>query len=183
MDQIGLTTGPGVKSESRWHDRGPVATLLGMTGIQVLPIDEQIAKEVRSTLLAPGYRHPAWNDDVEGTAPCRLCLTMIKPGEERMILFTYDAFEGREELPLPGPIFVHERECTPYAEAGFPQPFARSSVVLDAYRAGRELVVEKRVDGVDAEGELTVLLERPEIDYIHVRSASAGCYLFTVQRR
>jgi len=154
-----------------------------MTEIRVLPIDEQIAKEVRTTLLAPGYGHPAWNDETAGTAPCRLCLTMIKPGEERMILFTYDAFEGREELPLPGPIFVHERECVPYAETGFPQSFTRSPVVLDAYRAGRELVAEKRVDGVDAEGELTVLLERPEIDYVHVRSASAGCYLFTVQRR
>lgn len=148
-----------------------------------MPIDEQIAKEVRSTLLAPGYGHPAWNDEAEGTAPCRLCLTMIKPGEERMILFTYDAFEGQEDLPLPGPVFVHERDCPPYAEAGFPQPFAWSSVVLDAYRKGRELVVEQRVAGIDAEGELTVLFERPEIDYVHVRSASAGCYLFTVQRR
>jgi hypothetical protein len=154
-----------------------------MTGIQALPIEERIAKEVRSTLLAPGYGHPAWNDETEGTAPCRLCLTMIKPGEERMILFTYDAFEGREELPLPGPIFVHEGECAPHTEPGFPPAFTRSPVLLDAYRKGRELIVEKVVEGADAEGELTDLLDRPEIDYVHVRSTSAGCYLFTVERR
>jgi hypothetical protein len=106
---------------------------------------------------------------------------MIKPGEERMILFTYDAFRGREDIPLPGPVFVHERDCTPYAGDGFPEQFAAQSLVLDAYRDGRQLVVEERVDGTAAERELSDLLARPEIDYVHVRSAKAGCYLFTVQ--
>ncbi|HEV7979845.1 DUF1203 domain-containing protein [Amycolatopsis sp.] len=152
-----------------------------MTGIQVVPMDQAVAKEVRSTLLAPGYGHPAWNDDIEGTAPCRLCLTMIKPGEERMILFTYDAFHGREDIPLPGPVFVHERDCTPYDGESFPEQFVRQSLVLDAYRDGRQLVLETRVDGTEAAAELSDLLARPEIDYIHVRSAKAGCYLFTVQ--
>jgi hypothetical protein len=144
-------------------------------------MDQAVAKEVRSTLLAPGYGHPAWNDDVEGTAPCRLCLTMIKPGEERMILFTYDAFHGREDIPLPGPVFVHERDCTPYAGERFPEQFLSQSLVLDAYRDGRQLVVEERVDGTAAEQALSDLFARPEIDYVQVRSAKAGCYLFTVQ--
>lgn len=152
-----------------------------MTGIQVVPIEQAVAKEVRSTLLAPGYGHPAWNDETEGTAPCRLCLTMIKPGEERMILFTYDAFRGREDIPLPGPVFVHERDCTPFDGESFPEQFVRQSLVLDAYRDGRQLVVEQPVDGTDAVRELSDLLARPEIDYVHVRSAKAGCYLFTVQ--
>jgi hypothetical protein len=153
-----------------------------VNGIQVIPIDEQVAEEVRSTLLAPDYGHPAWNDEVEGTAPCRLCLTKIKPGTERMILFTYDAFRGQEDIPLPGPIFIHERDCAPYAVRDrFPQQFVRASLVLDAYRNGRELVIEKRVDGTNIEDELTILLNRPDIDYVHVRSGKAGCYLFTVR--
>jgi hypothetical protein len=35
-----------------------------MNGIHVIPMDQAVAKEVRSTLLAPGYGHPAWNDDL-----------------------------------------------------------------------------------------------------------------------
>jgi len=27
------------------------------------------------------------------------------------------------------------------------------------------------------------LLERPDVDYIHVRSTTAGCYTFRVERR
>lgn len=145
--------------------------------MNVVPIEESVAKEVRATLLAPDYGHPAWNDEVPGTAPCRLCLTMIK---DRMILFTYDAFRGQEDIPLPGPIFVREGECSPYAaHETFPPEFRSQSLVLDAYRAGRELVAETRVEGVDADAALAELLA--DADYVHVRSAKAGCYLFTVR--
>lgn len=153
-----------------------------MTGILVVPIDDQVAKEARATMLSPDYGHPVWNDDIDGNAPCRLCLTMIKPGVERMILFTYDAFRGQEDIPLPGPVFVHERECTPYAETGtFPVEFRPLRLVFDAYHNGRQQLTERRVEGTDAEKELSTLLDQLEVDYVHVRSAEAGCYLFTVR--
>ncbi|WP_370946149.1 DUF1203 domain-containing protein [Amycolatopsis sp. cg5] len=145
--------------------------------MNVVPIEEPVAKEVRATLLAPDYGHPASAEDVDGTSPCRLCLTMI---EDRRILFTYDAFRGQEDIPLPGPVFVHEGDCTPYAaHETFPPEFRRHSLVLDAYRAGREQVAERRIEGVDADAALAELLA--DADYVHVRSAKAGCYLFTVR--
>jgi Protein of unknown function (DUF1203) len=153
-----------------------------MTGIRVVPIDENVAKEVRTTMLAPDYGHPAWSEVPDGASPCRLCLTMIKPGEERLIAFTYDAFRAQEDMPLPGPVFIHERDCAPYAAGEhFPEAFRAHALVLDAYSRGRVLRFEKRVEGANADAELTGLFARAEIDYVHVRSASAGCYLFTVR--
>ncbi|WP_199430891.1 DUF1203 domain-containing protein [Qaidamihabitans albus] len=152
---------------------------------EIVPIDEMIAKEVRGTLRSPGYGHPVWTEVPEGPAPCRLCLDHIEPGRERLVAFTYDAFHGREELPLPGPVFLHERECVPYRRTGeFPAALGRSGVVLDAYRHGRRLLVERRVAKPEIPAALDELLGRPEVDYVHVRSATAGCYLCTaVQRR
>ncbi|PRX45409.1 uncharacterized protein DUF1203 [Prauserella shujinwangii] len=147
---------------------------------RILPIEPAIAEEVRTTLRAPGYGHPAWVDVPDSPAPCRLCLDRIEPHRERLIGFTYDAFRDREELPLPGPVFVHERACTPYERAGqFPARLGNSGVVLDAYRRGRRLLVERRVAKPDIPDALTDLLGRPEVDYVHVRSATAGCYLCT----
>ncbi|PXY31927.1 DUF1203 domain-containing protein [Prauserella muralis] len=147
---------------------------------RIAPLDEALAKEVRTTLRSPGYGHPAWTDVPSSPAPCRVCLHPILPGEERLIGFTYDAFSGLEDLPLPGPVFVHERDCTPYRDtARFPPLLGNSGVVLDAYRRGRRLLIERRAAKPEIETALGELLGRPEVDYVHVRSATAGCYLCT----
>ncbi|MDI2130206.1 DUF1203 domain-containing protein [Yinghuangia seranimata] len=155
------------------------------TAFRIIPIDETVAKEVRTTLRAPGYGHPAYTEDIEGGAPCRLCLAKAEPGRdsERMILFTYDAFQGQEELPLPGPVYVHERDCVPYADTGrFPPHMVASGVILDAYAEGRRPLHERAVDQDRAEAALADVLSQPDVDYVHVRSRSAGCYLFTARR-
>ncbi|WP_216213216.1 DUF1203 domain-containing protein [Amycolatopsis aidingensis] len=146
---------------------------------RIAALDESVAKEVRSTLRAPGYGHPAWSEVPETPQPCRLCLEKIT-APERLIAFTYDAFHGLEDLPLPGPIFVHERACLPYQRvAEFPAQLGNSGVVLDAYRSGRGLLTEWRVAKPEIDAALTELLARPEVDYVHVRSATAGCYVCT----
>lgn len=148
---------------------------------RIVPIDESVAKEVRTTMRAPGYGHPAWAELTEGSAPCRLCLEKIVPGQERLIGFTYDAFAGQDELPLPGPVFVHERECAAYSRVTeFPEQLGGSGVVLDAYRRGRRLLIERRAEQWEIDTALDELLARPEVGYVHVRSATAGCYLCTV---
>lgn len=149
----------------------------------IVPIEESIAKEVRGCLTSPGYGHPAWTEVAGGKAPCRLCLTYITPGKQRLIGFSYDAFHSWEDLPLPGPIFVHEQECAPYAATDqFPEQLRGSRYVLDAYRRGRTLIEERTVDGADADESLESLLANPDVDYVHVRSVSAGCFQFAAVR-
>jgi hypothetical protein len=72
-----------------------------MIAIRVIAISTDIAASVRKTMKDPRYGFPAYTEIATGSAPCRHCLRMISAGE-RWTLFTHDAFDGIETLPLPG---------------------------------------------------------------------------------
>ncbi len=96
-----------------------------MIPIRVVAIPTEIADAVRSTHKDPHYGHPAHTEIAGEGAPCRHCLQIIAAGSEKATLFTYDAFEGIESLPLPGPVYIHAEACERYPEnGGFPRSVA-----------------------------------------------------------
>ena len=154
-----------------------------MLPIRVIAIATDIAEKVRSTGRDPHYQHPTHTTIAGEGAPCRHCLQMIAAGKEKATLFMYDAFEGLETLPLPGPVYIHTEACERYAEnAGFPPALRHSPRTLAAYARGRHLVATEYVDGGNVEAGVEKLLARPDVDYIHVRSTMAGCYTFRIER-
>ena len=147
---------------------------------RIVPMDTAVADQVRSTMRAPDYDHPAWSEVPVEPAPCRVCLDVIEPGVEPLVAFTYDPIRDTEDLPLPGPVFVHARSCAPYTDtATYPARLGRSGLLLNCYGRGRRLVHAERIAHADAGTTLGELLARPDVDYVHVRSATAGCYLCT----
>ncbi len=153
-----------------------------MLTYRTIAIPEEIANAVRTTRLAPQYGHPVHAEVARGYGPCRVCLRKFTPGAERRLLFTYDPFAGRETLPLPGPVFVHEEGCARWAEdAGFPEGLRDLPLTFNAYASGRRVVAQEYVtDGV-VEPVLGCLLERHDVAYVHVRNTEAGCFLFTIE--
>jgi hypothetical protein len=154
-----------------------------MGAYRVVALPEEVAREVRETGRSPRYGHPTHAEVARGYGPCRLCLAFFRKGEERRVLFTYDAFEGTENLPLPGPVFIHESPCTRYPEdAGFPSHLGHHRLTLHAYARGRRLRAEEYVDDGSVEPAIERLLARADVDYIHVRDTSAGCYDVRIER-
>ena len=154
-----------------------------MQPYRVVAVEDRIANAVRRTLRAPGYGHPAHSDVATGHGPCRQCLRTFTVGSERRILFTYDSFYGKEKLPLPGPVFIHEQECERYSEnAGFPPDMLPHRLTLNAYARGRRLIAQRYVANGVVESEVQRLLEDREVAYIHVRNTDAGCYAFSIER-
>jgi hypothetical protein len=99
-----------------------------MIPIRVIAIPTSVAESVRRTNNAPGYGHPVHIDVASGYGPCRHCLKTFRVGEEKRTLFTYDAFQGIDSLPLPGPVFIHTEECLRYPEdAGYPEALRQYS--------------------------------------------------------
>jgi hypothetical protein len=150
---------------------------------RIVAIPDAVAEIVRTTGRAPRYGHPAHTELATGHGPCRQCLRSFAIGEERRILFTYDPFAGLEPLPLPGPVFIHEAACLRYREdAGFPEDLRVHPLTLNAYGRGRVLRAQEYVTDGRVEGVLGWLLDRPGVDYIHVRDTEAGCFDLQVER-
>jgi len=155
-----------------------------MLSYRVVAVGDRITDVVRKTLLSPGYGHPAHTEVAKGYGPCRQCLRTFSVGQERRILFTYDSFYGRENLPLPGPVFIHEDYCERYPEdGGFPVDMLSHKLTLNAYARGRRLVAQSYVSNGLIEPELQRLLAQPDVAYIHVRDTDAGCYDFSIERK
>lgn len=150
---------------------------------RIVAVSEGLAEKVRSSRRAPGYGHPVHEEVATGYGPCRLCLHDFEVGVDRRLLFTLDPFHGVEPYPLPGPVFIHERECDRHSEhAGFPEDLRRHDLTFVAYARGRILRAEERVAGADVDAAIGHLLGRPDVDYIHVRDTAAGCYDLRIER-
>ncbi len=154
-----------------------------MLPIRIVAIPTEVAKVVRSTLRAPVYGFPAQAELATDAAPCRHCLRIIAPGEERRILFTYDRFTGLESLPQPGPIYIHADNCPRYPEdGGFPEELRGSPRTLEAYARGRRLLAQEYVSDGKFEPVIEELFTRADVDYLQVNSTAAGCFTFRIER-
>ena len=154
-----------------------------MLPIRIVAIPTEVAEAVRTTLRAPVYEFPAHAELATDAAPCRHCLRLTAPGEDRRILFTYDRFTGLEPLPQPGPIYIHADNCPRYPEhAGFPEELRGSPRTLEAYARGRRLLAQEYVADGNFEPVIEKLLAHPSTDYLQINSTTAGCFTFRIER-
>lgn len=154
-----------------------------MSSFRVIAIPTGAADQVRKRLQSPKYGHPAYIEVASGYGPCRHCLRTFRVGQEKRILFTWDAFDGVENLPLPGPVFIHAEPCERYREdSGFPPDLRSHRLTLNGYGEQRRLLAQEYVKNGDVDEALECLLALPGVRYVHVRDTEAGCYEFRIER-
>ena len=154
-----------------------------MIPFRIVAIPTEVAAQVRKSQVAPVYGHPAHTEVAAGYGPCRHCLQTFDIGQEQRILFTYDPFQGIEDIPLPGPIFIHALACDRYPEhKGYPQDMLPHAAVLTAFSKGQRFIGRVQVNEGSHVAAIQKLLERADVDYIEVRDKEAGCYDFRIER-
>ena len=152
-----------------------------MGALRFFGIPEAVAREVRESLRAPGYGHPAHREQAHGYGPCRLCLRTFRVGADERILFTYNPFHEPGELPAPGPVFIHAEPCQRYDAFELPPDFRTLPIVLEGYGPRGRLVAQERVGARSPEALLARLFTGSGVDYVHVRNAEAGCFMARVE--
>lgn len=117
--------------------------------------------------------------------PCRHCLRNVDAGEPYLIL-AYRPFPKLQPYAETGPIFLHAQECTRAAETGeLPGLFAKTrSYILRGYAADDRIVygtgmVTETPEIVET---ATALLKRPDVAYVHMRSAKNNCYQCRIEK-
>jgi hypothetical protein len=153
-----------------------------MHNFRVLPIPTFIVAEARNTRLSPQYGHPVHTEIANGYGPCRSCLHTFLAGEENRTLFTYNPFEGLDDYPSPGPVFVHTEACQPFTGEEFPDSLRWLPMIFEAYGEDRWIVARSRASGYRIEAAIEELFERPEVKYVHIRNAEAGCFIAHISR-
>ena len=117
--------------------------------------------------------------------PCRHCLRNVAKGEPYLVL-AYRPFPTLQPYAETGPIFLHAEPCESAAE---------TDVLPDLFRATPDYIVrgyghdDRIVYGTEAVvpsnhicQRAHELLARPEIAYLHMRSARNNCYQCRIDR-
>lgn len=150
---------------------------------KIQSIDPAIADEVRKLHKSPQYGHPAYTDLGSDRPPCRSCFNRIEPNLEKRILFTYNHFINVDSYPSPGPIYIHENECTPFnANSTIPEYLNEMQLILEGYGPQRWLLAREMNNNQSIEFLIKSILSDLRIEYIHAYSAKAGCFVARIDR-
>ncbi|MBW9113115.1 DUF1203 domain-containing protein [Rhizobium cauense] len=116
--------------------------------------------------------------------PCRHCLKNIDAGEA-LLVFAYRPFPELQPYAETGPVFLHKEPCERYAaEEVLPPVLTSPDFIVRGYNAENRIVYGTGAVTLtpDIRSYATQLLERPEIAYVHVRSARNNCYQCRIDR-
>jgi hypothetical protein len=150
---------------------------------RITSIPQDVADEVRRARRSPGYGHPAHAEVSGGTGPCRCCLRPFVPGVERRLLFTYRPPGRSDCLTAPGPVFIHEEHCVAWAGEGFPDALRALPLAFEARASHGRVTALSSCQDSTVEVQISRLLAQPEVEWLHVRHAEAGCFIGVVDRQ
>jgi Protein of unknown function (DUF1203) len=114
-----------------------------------------------------------------GGLPCRHCLQDIAEGDEYLVL-AHRPFTDLQPYAETGPIFVHADACRRHPETSrLPDVFlGRPQFMVRGYDAGERIVYGTgAIVETDRLAEVAgEIIARPDVEFVHVRSASNGCF-------
>ena len=151
------------------------------SSFRIVPIRTDIADAARRGAEAGAPDHVFVTADSPTGYPCRHCLRWAHPGEP-MVLFPFAAIGPGRPYSESGPIFVHAEPCERYATAHEFPPEFRKNRVLRAYNSQHDMIAAEVANEEGPEAVIERFLQRPETAFVHVRSASHGCYTMEVER-
>lgn len=155
-----------------------------MTSINYLPLPtDQIRLLQKGHLDADGNAPERHISDGNGNA-CRYCLSEIDHGEEYLIV-AHRPFSTRQPYAEQGPVFLHAKECAPYADSqNLPQMYQqRGSLLLRGYDNNERIVYGTgqtvRTDQVSITAQK--ILANNDVAFVHARSATNNCFQFRIE--
>ena len=147
---------------------------------RIVPLRTEVADAARRALAAGATDHALVTAGLSNACPCRHCLKWAHLGDQ-LILFPFTAVDSGPYQER-GPIFVHAERCTRYVETeSYPAEF-RNGRVIRAYDARSVMIDARVVNGEGPEAVIRDLLQNPDVAFLHVRSATRGCYTMGVER-
>src|SRR6266404_8273918 len=151
------------------------------SNFRIVPLRTEIVDTARTAAEGGVPDHRVIIADSPRGYPCRHCLRWAQPGE-RMILFPFASVPPGRPYSESGPIFVHADPCERYRATDEYPPDFREGRVVRAYNSEHDMIAAEVANGAGPEAVIERFLQKPETAFVHVRSASCGCYTMEVER-
>ncbi len=116
--------------------------------------------------------------------PCRHCLQNI-PKNAPMLILAYKPFVGTHPYAEIGPIFLCADDCAHGSDTETPDILTTSpDYLLKGYSKDDRIVYGTGAvtPAPDIDAKLTELFARPDVAYVHARSARNNCYQCRIDR-
>jgi hypothetical protein len=130
------------------------------------------------------HGQPPLTRTAEGLAnPCRHCLDLIAPGDEKLVL-AYRPFAAPQPYAEVGPIFLHKASCERYDRDALPAWFAFMDPAIIRGYDGDDWIrydTGQVVAGPQIDATCRQILADASVAYVHVRS-KFNCFQCRVDR-
>ena len=116
--------------------------------------------------------------------PCRYGLTELPAGAPYLIV-AHRPFKTLQPYAETGPIFLSAEPIQRFEGEGVPEMYLRwSTLLMRGYSADERIIygTGRIIETEALEDACTELLERPDIAFIHLRSAANNCFQCRVER-
>ena len=119
-----------------------------------------------------------------GGNPCRHCLDFV-PKDREMLILAYRPFDDLQPYAETGPIFLCGDDCAAWSGEGVPPVFSSgTSFLLKGYTDDQRIDygTAKIVARADLVTYAQSLLDRDDIAFVDVRSATNNCFQARIVR-
>jgi len=123
-----------------------------------------------------------------GKGPCRVSLKPFAVGKDMRLLISHSPFAVDNAFNQPGPVFIHKKEVEAYSDIHrFPPEIKADKesfhLTLIGYSKEQMMVFTQLVGDDDVDLLIPKIFEmRPDIEYLHARSAEACCFICKIER-
>jgi hypothetical protein len=179
-----VTSDHSATADSRSPPRAPIRTVVDMSTI-FAGTDPTERRRVLDAGLDHGGNPIEPFVDEAGGWPLRCCLTDSQPGD-RIAILAWSPMPWSGAYAETGPIVVHAEGCDGVGSLPrLPAGMDAKAMVLRPYGHDRRIAYH-RVRHVPAGGSLTDLIDElladDDVDFVHGRNVTGGCYAFTATR-
>jgi hypothetical protein len=158
-----------------------------MRKFRIVPLSKEYATRIKKK-MRDEFGHEVIEQIATGRGPCRVSLKPFMPGIDKRLLFSHSPFEIDNAFNQPGPVFINLEDVEEYKDLyRFPPEIKADKkhfkLTFIGYNKDQQMVLSKLVGDHDADEMIEkILFERPEVEYLHARSAEACCYICKIER-
>ena len=158
-----------------------------MKQFKIVPLSREYANKIKGN-NRDNFGHEVIEQIATGKGPCRVSLKPFIVGQNVRLLISHSPFAVDNAFNQPGPVFIHKKDVEPYSDIyRFPPEIKTDKesfhLTLIGYTKEQMMTFTQLVGDDDVDLLIPKIFEeRPDIEYLHARSAEASCFICKIER-